>query len=515
MGRYYEEYLKPRAARGLTDWLEMGLLPARKGWYRRDLFPPYDFPDLDDAWEGERPTAVLLTHGHLDHAGAIAFLDPAIPIVASPTTVALLRAWQEGTGTDLPSEITYYGARAPADDGGRPGDSLSGRRLEADRAAPKRARTFRVLGELPGPLRDALRRSPYGGRTEFEPVDPVPAGPRIDGLSVHAHEVDHSVYGAAGFLLETDGGAVAYTGDVRFHGSRGRETEGFVAMLEARHPEVLIVEGTRLRPPGDTTAQPTTSEDDVERLCRRDVAGEAGRLVVADFGPRNIERLRRFRRIASATGRSLVLTPKDAFLLDMLHAADPSVEVDLGPGGMRILEEPSTGFPRPWLARVLDRHPDAFLNPKDIARRPGAHLLCFSFFDCNDLVDLKREGATAGGLWIYSSSEAHGEEQEFDFQRLEAWITWAGMRKVGFRHEGPNGRGLTFQHPEDVGHHASGHATEAELVELIARVAPRTIVPVHTEQAPSRYEQLLKARGVTVRVRASDGAGPLEIGPGV
>ena len=59
----------------------------------------------------------------------------------------------------------------------------------------------------------------------------------------------------------------------------------------------------------------------------------------------------------------------------MLHAADPSVEVDLGPGGMRILEEPSVGPPRPWLTGVLDRHPDAFLNPRDVARSPGRFLL--------------------------------------------------------------------------------------------------------------------------------------------
>ncbi len=394
--------------------------------------------------------------------------------------------------------------RAPADNGPRPGDSLSGRRLESDRDAPKRGRPFQLVGELPTALRREILRSPFGGRTIFEPSEPVAAGSRIGDLEFRTQTVDHSVYGATAFLLETDGGPIAYTGDVRFHGERGEETERFVRELEARRPELLIIEGTRLRPNDDAPPQPKRTEDEVERNCAQRVAESEGRLVVADFGPRNVERLRRFRRIAHAAGRSLVLTPKDAFLLHLLHAADPSVEVDLGPGGMRILEEPSVGPERGWLSGVLDRHADAFLNPRDIARAPGRHLLCFSFFDCNDLVDLKKEGATEGGLWLYSSSEAHGEEQEFDFLRLEHWIEWAGMRKVGFRHtvDAAGERRLTFEHPDDVGHHASGHATEAELVELIARAGPRAIVPVHTIQKPERYRALLKARGADVRVLA-------------
>ncbi|EQD54994.1 beta-lactamase domain protein, partial [mine drainage metagenome] len=277
------------------------------------------------------------THGHLDHCGAMAFLDPSIPVVASPTTVALLRAWQESGKSDLTSEVTYLAPRREVADSG-------GRLIETDRSAAKPGREFRTIGDAPTALVGLLDRSPYSGdRTRFEPGKVAPAPRRLgDGLRVDAYPVDHSVYGAMAFVLEADGGPVAYSGDLRFHGEKGPQTEAFVRALESRPPELLIVEGTRLTARDDVPHPAQISEDDVQRNCRARVEEYPDRLVVADFGPRNVERLRRFRRIALATGRQLVVTPKDAFLLHLLHASDPSIEVDLGPGGMRILREPTT-----------------------------------------------------------------------------------------------------------------------------------------------------------------------------
>jgi len=507
MSRFFEEYLQPRPTRGLVDQIELGLLPRRAGLYRRDLLPPMDYPDADAGWPGGRLDALLLTHGHLDHCGAMAFLDPEIPVVASPTTVALLRSWQESGKSDVSSEVTYLGRRQPAPESG-------GRLLATDHSAPKESREFRLIGEAPTALRDLLESSPYssGGSTRFEPRSISAAPNRLgEDLRYSAYPVDHSVYGAMAYVLEADGGPVAYSGDLRFHGEKGKETEAFVRALEARPPELLIVEGTRLTARDDAPAQARISEDDVERNCKARVEEYAGRFVVADFGPRNVERLRRFRRIALETGRALVVTPKDAYLLHLLHASDPSIETDLAPGGMRILREPSTRA-SPWLRRVLDAYGAAFLEPEEIVRAPGRYLLCFSFFDCNDLIDLR--GATQGGLWLYSSSEAHGEEQEFDFQRLQAWIRWAQMHQVGFRYladpePGKPGR-LSFDHPDDVGHHASGHATQDELLEFIRRASPRRILPVHTSQTPERYEALLRARGVDAPVIRSQPDRPVQ-----
>jgi ribonuclease J len=111
------------------------------------------------------------------------------------------------------------------------------------------------------------------------------------------------------------------------------------------------------------------------------------------------------------------------------------------------------------------------VNPSDIRDSPGSYILAFSFWDMKNLIDIKPEK----GHYIYSSSEAHSEEQEIDFKRLQNWLTRFNIKKYGFdfdEHGKP-----TF--PK--GLHASGHASEEDLAKIIERIEPETIIPVHTE----------------------------------
>lgn len=82
---------------------------------------------------------------------------------------------------------------------------------------------------------------------------------------------------------------------------------------------VLICEGTH------PEVQRPVTEEEVAANCF-DVVKKADGLVVADFGPRNVERLLSFLEIAREAGRCLVLTTKDVYLLQALRAAgEPGV----------------------------------------------------------------------------------------------------------------------------------------------------------------------------------------------
>ena len=78
--KYFEDYLKPRAANGITDFIEMELIPRIDGLYRNDLLEMGGMKGT-----GADIDAVILTHAHADHANHISFLHEDIPLYMGET----------------------------------------------------------------------------------------------------------------------------------------------------------------------------------------------------------------------------------------------------------------------------------------------------------------------------------------------------------------------------------------------------------------------------------------------
>ena len=390
--------------------------------------------------------ALLISHAHIDHFGCAGFLDLEIPFVATPMTAALIKAMNDCGKADPGAECAYCTMKGPGTD----------RRTVVSGKGPYVARDYFLTEQHTNGFGDFWARS-KGKTKELEPGELGDMGSL--GLEIKAMEVDHSVYGATAYAVETEAGWIVYSGDIRLHGAFGDKTRRFMELAKSLSPAALIIEGTRT---SRDDAHFQLSEADVASKCRA-AAEDVDGLLIADFSARNFERLDAFIGIAQGTGRSLVVTVKDAYFLDAMRMVD---------GVDRLSKVLVYGDLKSRGSKVKDSVEEQIghlVDPKEIAMHPWEHILCFSSYDMSNLLDIKPEG----GRYIYSSSEAHSEDQVFDFVRLHRWITRFGMEVCGFREREGN---VAFE----PGYHASGHASANDLVYVVETIDPDLVIPVHT-----------------------------------
>ena len=414
---YFEEYLNPRTSNGIVDFLAMGLVPDIKGVYRDDLMvmagrKPEE-PDID---------AVLLTHAHADHADYISFLHEDIPIHMGSACHLILKALSERGSRTLEREILDYKPR-PYNIKDKP----ISRKINEFRTGDK----FKI------------------GSLEIEPI-----------------HVDHSVPGAYGFIIWTSEGPIAYTGDIRLHGTHAEMTSDFIERAKEVKPIALITEGTRI---ADEEKQ--ESEQLVYQESSKTVA-ETKNLVFADFNFKDVDRLMTFFNIAKETGRKFVVKMNDAFFLKYLsqdkHLNVPNIDDDdiiiylPKRGSGQYSDSDYKGKDKEF----LDLHNT--WTAEQIAARPDKVLCAIGFYSFTALIDMMPK---PGARYIHSSSEPYNEEQKLSKERLNAWIEHFGMHK--------------FQS------HCSGHARGQDLLAAVSEIDAKSLFPVHTEY-PEIYKKISK-----------------------
>ena len=126
---------------------------------------------------------------------------------------------------------------------------------------------------------------------------------------------------------------------------------------------------------------------------------------------------------------------------------------------------------REWVKSMLDTYGDKMTTLKNISKDPGSYILCYSFWDMPNLLDLEiRER----GAYIYSTSEAYSEEQMIDTLRLFNWLNYLNLEPFGIF---VNGESIEFTRE----YHASGHTSFKDLVHEIEFAKPDVVVPLHSE----------------------------------
>ncbi len=465
MGLYYEEFLKPRQGRGLHDFVRMGLVPLLS-CYRKEVIPS----DLDTTYCRElQVDALMISHAHMDHMGQAGFLDWSIPFVASPTTAAVMKALRDLGAKGIEAECVYGNPHKRDEDDER---LICSPRLGKNEAAT--GRDFVLTSKPSAEMTEYWQRSVLKTKA-------IDAGDLLEpgelGFEFNAYPVDHSVFGATAYAVDTEAGWVVYSGDLRAHGAQGRSTWEFAEKAAELEPRALIIEGTRAS--RDEAGQ-DCSEETVRSTCLEVVEAEKG-MVIADFSPRNFERLETFAHIAKETDRTLVITKKDAFGLQAIQSADGVDRMrDLAVfDALRLTESSAEEAACACLRESL-------VDPLDVHKDPGRYILSFSMYDLSNLLDI----VPKGGTYVYSSSEPYSEEQVIDFRRLWNWLELFGLRVRGFEMRGDE----ALEPKVEKGFHASGHASMTDLMRIIERISPEIVIPVHTEDA-SAFKNL---RGVEV-----------------
>jgi ribonuclease J len=360
-------------------------------------------PDVPGLATGEDPRllGVLLSHGHADHWGLLPQVHPSVPRYCGRATADVLRA------------ASFWG-------------------LGVD------------LGET-GHLVDR---------------EPLPLGP----FTVTPYLVDHSAYDAAALLVEAGRDRLFYTGDIRAHGRKASLFERLLAD-PPRDVDVLLMEGTNVRPAGDELEKPVASEAEVELSLAETLRGTDGLAVVLSSA-QNVDRLVTAYRAAKRVGRMLVVDPYTA---DVARATgNPNIPA---PGPVWPLVRVYVAQrQRVRIKQAGEFHRAAEVKPyrlfsEDLAAAPERYVVYGAF--SSEVARFVREGVlTSSSAAIWSLWDGYLVEPSG--KRLEARLSSIGL--------------------ELIHHHTSGHASSVDLKRLVDAIGARRVVPIHTQHGAAMVQ---------------------------
>jgi len=295
---------------------------------------------------------------------------------------------------------------------------------------------------------------------------------RFDALEIEPIHVDHSVLGAYGFVVYTSNGVIVYSGDFRLHGPMSKMTNEFADKAAECDPALMVSEGTRVCP---EESQVIHSEARVKDESNAIVANTS-KLVVVAFYSRDIDRFKTFYDVAKNNDRKFVIPLKLAHLLSKLKS-DPVLKI---PDVMKdenilfykkrkktggFVESDYYAWERPFLEKAV--------NYEYVHENESKLLFNLDLVSFTELIDVR---PSVGGHFIHSMSEPFSEE-DIGTDVMNNWL----------RHFG-----LKFHQI-----HASGHCPSKDLVQIVNRIKPRRLIPIHTEY-PELFKDLFQRLDVVI-----------------
>jgi ribonuclease J len=536
-GKFFSEFLQARSKNALRDMLRLGILPKIDGIYTPHLVDmtvlfenaqvsekvPLD--EALDYWKttdvcpcnSDHPAVdgVFVSHAHFDHIQDVSFLDPCIPVYCTEKTKVLAKAMTDVSVSGVDDQYYKIAKKVTI----RQKTALFKTLCPGECACSEEKEDEHPIVEDP----KTKFKFTFDIAPQYRTFNTSSEG-QIKGIKYKMIPVGHSVPGSCSVLLTLPNGKrVLYTGDVRFHGANEVSIDDYVRSIDGP-VDVLITEGTRIG------SDEVLTEDDVGREISADIAHAEG-LVLINFGWKDLTRFNTVYQATKENGRTLVISPKLAYLLFEMHYSFPREYVDprtlvnlkvylkregdllyskadydkykmgylhfhgrniaqadrnivrvaerLGLGGDPNNPKnplPITSEQEPYdykeLYALATHHLDNGVRAYQIRQSANQYVLMFSYWDANELFDLIPIDSGHKARYISASTEPFNEEMEIDETKM---VNWLDFFNIGYDYEIKNEQKIFVRR------HVSGHASKPELKELIERINPAKIIPIHTE----------------------------------
>lgn len=276
-------------------------------------------------------------------------------------------------------------------------------------------------------------------------------------IKVKAHKVDHSIAGACAYEIETERKTIVYTGDIRFHGRASYLSSVFKRNIikSGKTPDYLIMEGTTLGRIEQDIVKEADLEEEFVKIFK------SGRLPLVQFSPQNIDRFVTVYRACKKCGKTLVIDPYSAYVLEVYSPISDSIPQFHWENIMVNFAHSSINHK---LAdkKILFRYKDKKATLEEIVTNPEKYVI---------------KGNWAINKQIFDS---------IDHNKLEiVFSMWKGYL------DRPN----QFDKYKDIKLtplHTSGHAYIEDLQKLVEKIQPKHLIPIHTEYK-DKYKELFSA----------------------
>ncbi len=525
---FFDEFLQPRSKSGIRDFVKLGILPELDGIYRDfyvkafSNFPMENALDEDtihraeDYWNSrlksyneytennDKPylDAVFVSHAHFDHIQDISYLSPKIPVYCTEETKLLAKVVTDVSKSGSDHEFfEYYDYEI-----GLKGENF--RTLFPGSPEVNRKKYESTLLKKHDFLdieftlrKDRARDRDYIAMKSGEEL-------RLGNIKITSLETDHSVPGSCAFILDEEK-SILYTGDIRFHGDEKKTLEHFLKQIDTKI-DIMIIEGTRV------DSERMVTEKDVENELKKNFK-KIERLIFVDFPWKDLQRFNTVLKAAKENGRTLVVDPRLAYMLFRFHLKYPSKYPDIRDLDNVVVykrrqdsmlysesdyKKIDAGYLPDWgrnsaksdenILRIKDKidqgkatqeeerawalavdHIENGISAFEIRDSPEKYVLMINFWRMNELFDLcDDEIDLSGSHYVKCMCEPFNEEMQVNESKL---INWLDHFKIGYDFKVDNDGNKLIKRS-----HVSGHASRPELKEMIVRLKPKILIPVHT-----------------------------------